>query len=147
MSHHSFIVTNSGPLLETHIGISLPKLQVMSAANQTPPVPVLARMLVDTGASHTSIDQKFVAALGLTPTGSVAVLTPSTGATPHMMPSYDVAFYFVNGHNGGTHTISIQTVTACDLSAQGIDGLIGRDILANTTLTCVGPLGMYHLSF
>ena len=146
MPHYSFLVDAGGPLLVTHIGVSGPRLQALVGANQALPSPQQARMLVDTGASHTSIDHKFVGLLGLSPTGSVNVLTPSTGAVPHVMPSYDVALYFI-GLNNAAHSIGVHSVTACDLSAQGIDGLIGRDILANASLTYFGPGSMCHLSF
>ncbi len=47
------------------------------------PNPVAVKGLVDTGASCTVIDPTVVQRLGLTPTGSTMILTPSTGSTPH----------------------------------------------------------------
>lgn len=117
------------------------------AASQTAPSPQLAEMLIDTGASHTSLDKDLIAALGLTPTGSVPLLTPSTGPTPVVAPTYDVGLVVLHGHNESQHVVPVQQVTECDFSAQGIGGLLGRDFLALGRLTYSGPNDFCYLSF
>lgn len=146
MSHFSFLVEGSGPLLTVLVGLSVPRVQALTNAGQIVPSPIIARMLVDTGASMTSIGPKFVSELGLVPTGSISMHTPSTGATPHVVATYDVALYF-SGHEGAMHSIQVQSVMECDLGSQGIDGLIGRDILSKASLTYFGPGSICYLSF
>src|ERR1043166_8706181 len=90
-----FLLTSgpSGPLMDIYITVSATRQQILKNQAQPVPPPVLARALIDTGASHTVIDNSIVAALGLIPTGVVQVLTPSTGTTPCEQFTYDVGVY------------------------------------------------------
>jgi hypothetical protein len=104
--------------------------------------------LVDTGASSTCIDKRFIAALGLTPTGSIPMLTPSSQAgVPHLVSTYDVHLAVPTGHGGGaTHSIPVLPVMECDFTGQTIDGLIGRDILNKAHFSYGGPGGFFLMS-
>jgi hypothetical protein len=104
-------------------------------------------MLIDTGASHTNLDTSIIQALGLSPTGTMQLLTPSTGATPVVVPTYDVGIVVMGGLNRGQHVIGVHQVSECDFSAQGIAGLLGRDFLAAARLTYNGADGTCYLSF
>ena len=146
MSHFSIAISPKGPILYVHIAISAPRLQALQTAGRQIPAPQLSEMLIDTGASHTAIDGKVVRALGLTPTGITQMLTPSTGTMPISAPTYDVAMV-VPGIDGAQHIIGIHPVTECDFSAQGIDGLLGRDFLSGARLTYSGPDNFCYLSF
>jgi hypothetical protein len=103
-------------------------------------------MLLDTGASHCSLSDAIIAQLGLQPTGSIQMHTPSTGSTPVTAATYDVDFVF-QGHNGQSHALINQAVNGCNLSAQGIDGLLGRDFMSAGRLTYSGPDSFCYLSF
>jgi Aspartyl protease len=146
MSHFSNLIGAQGPLLKVFIGVSGPRFQALEAAGSQPPLPQLADLLIDTGASQTCIDLRFVALLGLQPTGSVSIHTPSTGTIAQSMDAYDVGVV-VNGIAGATHVLPVHSVIACDFSSQGIDGLLGRDILANSRLIYSGPDNTFYLSF
>lgn len=147
MAHFSLIGTPKGPVLYVHVGLTSARIAALQAANQTVPLPQLAEMLIDTGASHTSIDSTIVTALGLTPTGTMQMLTPSTGATPVTVPTYDVGLVVLGGVGGGQHVIPVHSVSGCDFSAQGIGGLLGRDFLANARLIYSGADNLTLLSF
>lgn len=105
-----------------------------------------ASLLIDTGASMTSIDQKFVTGLHLQPTGSINIHTPSTGAASVPVSTYDVELYF-KGYDGAGHTFQSMGVIGCDFSSQGIDGLFGRDALKQSRFIYSGPDDMWMLSF
>lgn len=127
--------------------VSGPKQQALISAGHPVPPPVQANLLVDTGASCTSIDARFVPLLGLVPTGATKVHTPSTGATPVEQLVFDVAL-FISGHPGSApHLIGSLPIIAADFSAQGIDGLLGRDVLRLCRMTYSGPDGLIMLSF
>ena len=120
----------------------------LTAAGQPIPALVPLRALVDTGASCTCVDPALISALGITPTGSIQVHTPSTGATPHTASQYDVSLV-IPGATAGTppyvlHTIA---VTEAALATQGIDALIGRDVLDGCVLTYNGTIKLFTLAF
>lgn len=108
-------------------------------------------LLVDTGASHTNLDAGIIAKLGLQPTGSINVMTPTTGQTPIPQPTYDVDLviqgFALPGMVGLPHVVHNHSVSCCDLSLQGIDGLLGRDVLALARMTYSGPDNHFLLSF
>ena len=106
-----------------------------------------AKLLIDTGASHSVIDNRFVVGLGLQATGSIDMLTPSTEEIPFEAPTYDVAMSFIGALSSMRHTIPVQSVTVCAMRHQGIDGLIGRDILGSSRLTYGGIDNFFYLSF
>lgn len=146
MSHFTNVIGPSGPILIVFIGVSGARQQALRDAGLTPPLPEIANMLIDTGASHTCIDERFVGRLGLQPTGSVPMHTPSTGTQAQIVATYDIGFV-VRGIADASHVLPVHSVMACDFSGQGIDGLLGRDILADGRLTYSGPDQTYYLSF
>lgn len=149
--HARCLITPQGPLLQVSILVSMAKQSALGAAGQQPPPPVMANLLVDTGASCTSIDLGAVTSLALTPTGSVPVHTPSTGAQPVMQQVYDVALAIFGrapqGPGPGVHLVPNLPVLAAAFAAQGIDGLLGRDVLSQCRMHYAGVDGELFLSF
>lgn len=101
-----------------------------------------ALMLIDTGSSCSVIDTGVASHLGLQPHGNKTVHTPgpSGGRT-----AYDIDLYF---HDGKFHVQNLNVVESSTLkSNQGIDGLIGRDILESAVFIYQGENGQYTLAF
>lgn len=109
------------------------------------PAALTANLLVDTGASHTVIDRNIINSLNLPVRGVLPTHTPTTGANPVMVNQFDVDIA-ITGQNGQSITFPNWLVTESDLSAQGIQGLIGRDILAAFRMTYSGPERLLLLS-
>lgn len=93
----------------------------------------------------TSADERVLADLQLSPTGSIQMHTPSTGATSVAMSTYDVELHFT-GFSGGAQTFPTMGVLGCDFSGQNIDGLFGRDALAQARFFYSGPDDTWMLS-
>lgn len=112
------------------------------------PSPIPIRALVDTGASCTCVDPTILAQLGLTPTGSLPMMTPSTGTQPHMADQYDIGL-IIPGATQGDPPYIIETlpVVCSVLAVQGIHALIGRDILAGCFMAYNGTAGFFTLAF
>jgi predicted aspartyl protease len=53
--------------------------------------------LIDTGACGVCIDPSITQQLGLQPTGSCEMLTPSTGAVPQIAAVYDISIKIPHG--------------------------------------------------
>ena len=76
------------------------------------------------------------------------MITPSTGAQPHPTDQYDVALAIPGRTpNDPPLIIPILPVAKCDLIVQGIQALIGRDILSNCRLTYDGAMKQFTLAF
>ncbi len=77
MSHFSNSLDSSGPILNIVVGPNAPRRDAILNAGMQPSAPRLIRLLIDTGASGTSIDLKTLQSLELVPTGAANMLTPS----------------------------------------------------------------------
>lgn len=137
-----------GAIVSLGVVLSGPRAAALKAAGMVLPAPALARALLDTGASSTVIDLTIVAKLGLTPTGTVPVHTPSTGGSPVVFEQYDVGLALILG-SGQIHVVPslVIPVIAADLSSQGIQALIGRDMLREAVFVYNGDAGSFTLAF
>ena len=131
----------AGPRLEVLIGVSEPTHQAIRETGQEPPEPVRVRALIDTGASTTVIAASLVPRLGLFPSGSKNILTPS--CADHEAITYDISLYFPSHNMPFPHVC----VIAAPLDGQGISCLIGRDILSRGLLIYEGYANRFILSF
>jgi len=139
-------IASGGPLLIAAIGVSVPRMQAILAAGGTVPNAINGTFLIDTGASGTCVDDTFIAQLGLQPTGVVPIMTPSTGSNLHHCNQFDVSL-FIPGNSGGGHLIPALPIIATHLKNQGIDGLIGRDIIDNCTFIYNGTAKYFTLGY
>lgn len=147
MPHFTLSLTQSAPIVVMFVGVSAARAQALTAAAQPIPQAQNIRALIDTGASHTCVDPMVFAALGLQPTGSTPMLTPSTGATPVDADTYDVGILIPNGTQQGL-IIPNMPVSASELfQAQGFHALLGRDILERCVLTYNGAMALFTLAY
>jgi hypothetical protein len=145
MPHLTFQIGPTGPLLDVIVTVSKPRADALTKAGQPTPAPVQARLLIDTGASGTAIDPSILTKLGLSPTGIMTIHTPSTGPQGHQVNQYDVGLAIQ--YQGLARQFLALPVGECSLNAQGIDGLLGRDVLAHCLFIYTGPDNAFILSF
>ncbi|MGH7559110.1 MAG: aspartyl protease family protein [Gemmatimonadota bacterium] len=142
-------MVSAGPILTAYVGVSQQRAEALQAAGEAIPNAVRVQALVDTGASCTCVDYSILSALDLSPTGSVPVHSPTTGATPETKDQYDASLLIPGAH--ATHVpLILQTipVVAAELVAvQGFEVLIGRDILQDCVLVYNGTNGWFTLAF
>ena len=140
--------TANGPVLTVVIGVSVPRGDALMTAGRAVPTGISARALIDTGASCSCVDPSILVKLELTPTGSVPVHTPSTGGAPHLAEQYYVSLIIPGA---GTHHVPLAIpavpVTAANLSLQGVDALIGRDVLRECIFIYNGSVGLFTIAF
>jgi predicted aspartyl protease len=108
----------------------------ISAGRTMPSLSIEA--LIDTGATATVLRAGLAASLGLQPVGTREVSTPTSEG--HMADLYAIRLLF-----GGRHLLEL-TVVELPLAGQGVDCLIGRDILATGTLVYLGTEGVFSIS-
>jgi hypothetical protein len=141
-------VAPNGLIINAYIGVSEARRDALVAAQQAVPNPIQILGLIDTGASHTCVDPSVLNQLGLTPTGTVQVATPSTGTQPVMHDQYDTSLIIFagQGHPPLVH-LTIPVTKSELLTIQGFHALIGRDILSGCLLTYDGVNGFFSLAY
>lgn len=118
----------------------------MKKAGQPIPDPVVAQLLIDTGASCTCIDPWIINKLHLTPSGMIDIHTPSTTAnSAHACQQYDAALTIL--HPSLNRNFNAIPVIESNVKHQGIDGLLGRDVLSHCLFVYNGELKIHTLSF
>ncbi|HKR24886.1 MAG TPA: hypothetical protein VJS15_06470, partial [Allosphingosinicella sp.] len=127
-------------------GVSNPYRNVLQGLNRVVPQPLSIELQVDTGCAQTMIDSQVAAALALPVRGWQTILTPSSGPNGVNVPRYDVSIV-IPGNRNQRLTLSAWRVTTADFSAQGIAGLLGRDILERGRLFYSGIDAECFLSF
>jgi len=145
MPHLTIQIATGGPILDVRIGVSQARAAALKNANQAVPNPIQIRGLIDTGASCTCVDPAVLSALGLAPTGVIPMLTPSTGQQAHHANVYDISLVLV--HPNLTLTHQNIPVAEAQLAIQGIQALIGRDVLKLCLLVYDGQSGACTLAF
>jgi hypothetical protein len=111
------------------------------------PKPVVVDALVDTGASHTCVDPWVLRKLSLSPTGTTQVSTPSTGETPAEHELYDMSLTIYAADEQPPLVHETIAVIGCRLTPQGMDVLIGRDVLEGCLLVFDGVSGTFSLAY
>jgi hypothetical protein len=96
MPHLTMQIAPGGPLVDILVGVSQARQEALLRAGQPVPQVVQIRALIDTGASATCIDPAELQKLGLSPTGVIAVHTPSTGNQAHNLNQYDVSLILLH---------------------------------------------------
>ena len=121
----------------------------LAAAGIAASPPRRVRALIDTGASCTCVEPAVLEILGLSPTGSVSVNTPTTGDTAATKDQYDISLTIPGGSpHAQPLTISVMAVIGSELfAAQGIHALIGRDVLEGCLFSYDGQAELFTLAY
>lgn len=136
-----------GPVIRVVIMPSNSRTEALNKAGKEIPAPQVIVALVDTGASVSAVDPTVLKSLQLTPTGSTAVHTPSSGSKGHTSDLYDVRMLIYENTDQPPLDFPTMQVLACDLAVQGIQALIGRDVLSKCLLVYNGKHGEFTLGF
>lgn len=134
-----------GPIIEFMVGLSLPRSMALKEAGLDAPNPISLRGLIDTGASVTCIDPEALLPLSLVPTGTMPIVTPSTGNTPHLCNQYDVGIMIY--HPEKQIFVFNMPIIESRLRSFGYDALVGRDVLEKCLLVYNGADATCTLSF
>jgi predicted aspartyl protease len=146
--HFTLDIDAAGPTVNAQVNVSEGRRTALESQGVAVPPPRVVRALIDTGASFSSVEPTVLAALGLTPTGTIDFVTPSTGQNVVTTDTYDVDVVIYKGPKDPPLSMPNLRVAACELFLrQGIHALIGRDILSKCILIYNGELNEFSLAF
>jgi hypothetical protein len=128
-----------GALVDIEVGITDLRRLAHNQAKVKPPVPVMVTMLVDTGASHTFIDEAALVSLQLTPRDTVDYHSASTYGSPGKCNVYDVALRLGSMADQNVLTFDPLEIMATPFVDHRHQGLLGRDVLSRVQLAWNGP--------
>ena len=138
---------NASLIVVATIGVSQARRTALIAAGQQVPNGIVVQGLIDTGASNTCVDPAVLTSLNLTPTGNTQLNTPSTGGQPVVAPTYDVSLTITAMAGQPQFIFQTIPIIQSELQVQGIQALIGRDILRFCLLTYDGRNGLFSLAY
>jgi predicted aspartyl protease len=129
-----------GPVIQVTVALAQAAAQALVQAGQTAPTPESGLALIDTGASHTCIDNAAATKMGL-PVIDVVRMTSATHAhEPCNVHPIQIEV------TGAHISIDAARVLGANLAPQGLLLLIGRDVLQNCNLIYNGIVGSITLS-
>ncbi len=137
-----------GAVVDVLIGVPGVRASLLRKSNFPVPAAVPVRALIDTGASLSGFAPRVFRALDLRPLDQIEIYTPSTRpGSPYACDRYLVGLALVAG--GRSHPFPDLHVieTDCWLPDEGIEALIGRDILSRCNFWYVGIEDTFNLSF
>ena len=128
----------AGPLLPVEIGVTPQMATALTDAGRAIPKPQLGLILVDTGATTTSIDNSVVAALSLPPTGTT-MLRHASGSQNTALHAVQMMFPVLAGFS-----VVLPQAINCNLGGmvfnqQPVIALFGRDLLGKIVMIYNGP--------
>jgi predicted aspartyl protease len=137
-------VLSSGILVECTVGVSHPFQVAMSRAGKAIPVKQHATFIVDTGADRTTVDEQLMRALSIPSMTQTRVVTLKSGPAGHLVDTYAASLEIKNPSDVPWTN---RTLRVLGDSFQGIDGIIGRDVLDHLHLEYNGPIRRYFLRY
>jgi len=124
-----------GPIVQVNVSLEQSFAQALLAQGKTLPKAESGFALIDTGASHTCIDDDVAKRLNL-PAIDVAMMT-SASHEATQQNVYPVQIEMI----GMPISIGSARTMGANLKAQGLILLIGRDVLASVIFIYSGPAG------
>lgn len=140
-------ITPVGALVDVMLGVDSGTRRWLEGRGLKVPAPIAVRAMIDTGATISGFASELLKNLHLLPIDTIPILTPSTPYTaPHECDVFHAALALVA--NGVAHEFPECRVVAAEgwHPADGIHGLIGRDILARCNMLYLGTERKFTLA-
>jgi hypothetical protein len=133
-----------GPIIDVQIGPSALAIPALQKAGKHAHPTIVVSAMIDTGASGCVIKTGIPQQLGLFPTSSQLINTPSSEDVPCDVYYLRLTFFPTSG--GGIPIHYEGAFIEAPLKGQNIQCLIGRDLLAHAVLTYIGPANTFVLN-
>jgi hypothetical protein len=141
------VITEDGAVISVLVGVSENRRRALQRVGFAVPPSVAVLAVIDTGSFATGLRPSIFDALGIQPFRTLPILTPSTKPDqPHICGQYDVSLTLVSGVNQ-LEIPSVHAIGTDDFREEGIQGIIGRDVLKRCVLNYYGPHATFELAF
>ncbi len=142
-------ITRHGAVVDSFIGVTTTRRGLLTRNGFTVPPPLPIRALIDTGASVSGCSPKVFERLDLRPVTDIHILTPSTKPdAPHLCGLYRVSWSLVAEGTVHLFAPALDVIVADGFHPdEGIDALIGRDILSRCAFQYWGTSSQFLFSF
>lgn len=137
-----------GATLELLIGVNLLRRDALRRVNL--PVPERIRVVaqIDTGTALSAMDRRVLTGLDLTPTNEMRVRTPTSAEQePSRFDQYVVSIGIDSGEGIEALFDNIEVLGTFFAPDEGIQGMLGRDVLEHCLLVYNGPRKGFSLAF
>lgn len=137
-----------GPIITVDVEPSLPYQRVILNGSSAPTV--TDQFLLDTGSSHSLIDEGLISAWGITSKTPRLISSAGSSVQAHGW-AVDLAFYLYSGNRStccwAHGALSVTTAPSIHFQGRRFSGLIGRDVLDLGQLLYDGPTQTVTLSW
>lgn len=135
-----------GPVIQVYVGLGESQLAALRAQGVPPPPEILVRALIDTGAFCSAVDPNVVSPLKLVPFTQGQMRSPTTGAVSLIRDVYAISVWIQ--HEQAQYEFSRYfPVFLVDFSTQGVDMILGRDVLEHCLFVYDGTNKIFSLAF
>lgn len=140
-------IGRDGALVRVRLGLTDLQRRTLKGLGREPAPPQELTLVVDTGASHTFVDQSAMLALGVPPTNTHRFHSASTRGIADTCAAYTVGLQLGSAVGANVLRIEPLEVMAGMFVGDAYQGLLGRDVLNRMHLGWRGPGAFAELSF
>lgn len=141
------VISKYGAVAEARISLTSIQRRLMVDAGRLPCPPQDVLLIVDTGSSHSLVDESVMRALSVPSSNCYSYETASTRGVAAQSMAYNVDLQL--GSLAQKNLLHIRTLEICAGSFMGAtyQGLLGRDVLNRMHLAWRGPSGEAVLQY
>lgn len=116
---------------------------------QGKPIPqsIRVELLIDTGADTTTLNEMHMRSLSIPVRGATEVRGVTTDVYATECNTYDIGFELINAVGDQSLILPAVEIIGRPFHNEMIDGLIGRDVLANVIFTLEGPKRQFSINY
>ena len=138
-------LVKAGPVLAVEISIPAALTEKLTKENKPVPPPKTGLALIDTGATHSCVDDDTISQLGVNPIGRTKIHGSAGAHEVNIFPAHFRFPAIPNFEIDFTATLGVD-IQAQKVNNQPIIALLGRDVLLRCVFIYNGPLGVYTLA-
>lgn len=140
------VLAKVGPILTVEVSTPIALAEKLTKENKPLPQPKTGLALIDTGATHTCVDDDIISQLGVNPIGRTKIHGSAGAHEVNIFPAHLRFPAIPNFEIDFTATLGVN-IQAQQVNNQSIIALLGRDVLLKCVFVYNGSLGIYTLAF